>query len=202
MRLDRGQQLFPRLDVQRPPDVNLAHLRHQLFGQGVREHEHRPRESGAVELPQLPRPEPDRAEPPHRRRPPAGLTRTQVHLPALHHQLPLQRRQLARLGDALLRLHARVVERREDGRDEEREQAAALDFVNHSSVSLTSSSVSPGLPMMSVIAGNQLFLFITSRPRMSTLGHSSIGNGTPLLGMICFAIRTDRSRGRRAARAP
>ena len=23
---------------------------------------------------------------------------------------------------------------------------------------------------------------------MTTLGHSSIGNGTPLLGMICFAI--------------
>ncbi len=45
--------------------------------------------------------------------------------------------------------------------------------------------------MMSVIAGNQLFLFITSRPRMTTLGHSSIGNGTPLLGMICFAIRTE-----------
>src|SRR2546423_15697545 len=45
--------------------------------------------------------------------------------------------------------------------------------------------------MISVIAGNQLFLFITSRPRTSTLGHSSMGKGTPLLGMICFAIRTD-----------
>ena len=63
-------------------------------------------------------------------RPPADLTGTQVHLPALHHQLPLQRRELARLGHALLRLHARVVERREDRRDEEREQAAPLDFVD------------------------------------------------------------------------
>ena len=45
--------------------------------------------------------------------------------------------------------------------------------------------------MMSVIAGNQLCLFITSRPRTSTLGQSSIENGTPLLGMICLAIRTE-----------
>ena len=26
---------------------------------------------------------------------------------------------------------------------------------------------------------------------MTTLGHSSIGNGTPLLGMICLAMRID-----------
>ena len=26
---------------------------------------------------------------------------------------------------------------------------------------------------------------------MTTLGHSSIGNGTPLLGITCLAIRTD-----------
>ena len=45
--------------------------------------------------------------------------------------------------------------------------------------------------MMSVIAGNQLFSLRISSPRMTTLGQSSIGNGTPLLGMICFAIRTE-----------
>ena len=45
--------------------------------------------------------------------------------------------------------------------------------------------------MIRVIAGNQLFLFRISRPRMTTLGHSSIGNGTPLLGMSAFALVTD-----------
>ena len=45
--------------------------------------------------------------------------------------------------------------------------------------------------MISVIAGNQLFSFSTSSPRTTTLGQSSIGNGTPLLGMICLAMRTE-----------
>ena len=45
--------------------------------------------------------------------------------------------------------------------------------------------------MMSVMAGNQLLSFSTSRPRITMLGQSSIGNGTPLLGMICLATRID-----------
>ena len=39
--------------------------------------------------------------------------------------------------------------------------------------------------------GNQLLRFIIESPWINTLGHSSIGNGAPLLGMICFASRTD-----------
>ncbi len=45
--------------------------------------------------------------------------------------------------------------------------------------------------MISVTAGNQLCLFRISSPRMNTLGQSSIGKGTPLLGMICLATRTE-----------
>src|SRR2546426_1402692 len=60
-----------------------------------------------------------------------------------------------------------------------------------SRVSFTSSSVSPGVPTISVIAGNQLFSFATRRPSRSTLGQSSIENGTPLLGITFFATRTD-----------
>ncbi len=60
-----------------------------------------------------------------------------------------------------------------------------------SSVARTSSSVSPGLPTISVIIGNQLFLFATSNPFSTTLGQSSIEKGTPLLGMICLAMRTE-----------
>ena len=41
------------------------------------------------------------------------------------------------------------------------------------------------------MAGNQLFLFRISRPRMTTLGHSSIGNGTALLGMMRLPVATD-----------
>ncbi len=41
---------------------------------------------------------------------------------------------------------------------------------------------------MSVITGNQLLRLRIVSPWMSTLGHSSIGNGTALPGMICFAI--------------
>ena len=44
---------------------------------------------------------------------------------------------------------------------------------------------------MSVMAGNQLFSLSVWSPFTSTLGQSSIGNGTPLLGMICLAIRTE-----------
>ena len=58
------------------------------------------------------------------------LAGAQVELPALHNQLPLQARELARLGDALLVLHTRIVERREDGRDEEGEKVAALKLVD------------------------------------------------------------------------
>src|ERR1022692_865849 len=56
---------------------------------------------------------------------------------------------------------------------------------------LTSSSVSPGLPTISVIIGNQLLRLAMVSPFTRTLGQSSMGNGTPLLGMIFLAMRTD-----------
>ena len=97
VRLDRRQQFLACLDIQRAAEVDLAHLCHEPLGQGVGEHEERPRKAGSVQLAQLPRPQSQRAETPGRRRPPARLTRPQVHLPALHHELPLQRGQFLRL---------------------------------------------------------------------------------------------------------
>ena len=44
---------------------------------------------------------------------------------------------------------------------------------------------------MSVMAGNQLFRLRISSPRMTTLGHSSIGNGTALLGMMRLPVATE-----------
>ena len=58
-------------------------------------------------------------------------------------------------------------------------------------VAIVSSSVSPGLPIIKVIAGNQLFSLRTRKPSSTTLGQSSTENGTPLLDMICLAIRTE-----------
>ena len=69
-------------------------------------------------------------EPPDKRRPPCELGGAQVHLPAFHHQLPLQRRQLPGLGNPFVPGHARVVQRREDRRDEECEQVPAFHLVD------------------------------------------------------------------------
>ena len=59
------------------------------------------------------------------------LSGTQVHLPALHDQLPLQRASAARFSRTPVSFcHPRVVQRREDRRNEEREQPAPLHFVD------------------------------------------------------------------------
>ena len=52
-------------------DVDLAQLLHHRLGQRAGEHEQRPGEAGAIQLPQLPRPQRQRADPPRGRRPPA-----------------------------------------------------------------------------------------------------------------------------------
>ena len=56
---------------------------------------------------------------------------------------------------------------------------------------MQSSSVSSGLPTISVMTGNQLFSFAIRNPSITTLGQSSIAKGTPLPGMIFLAIRTE-----------
>ena len=130
MGLDRGEQLLARLDLQRPPQVDLAQPRHQFLGHGAREQEERPREARPVQFAQLPRPERERAGPPRRRPPPARVARPEIHLPALHDELPLQRREILGLRDAFLLLHPRVVERGKDRGNKECEEAAPLDFVD------------------------------------------------------------------------
>ena len=53
------------------------------------------------------------------------------------------------------------------------------------------SSVSPGFPTIKVSMGNQLWWLRISSPRKTTLGQSSMGKGTPLLGITFLAIRTE-----------
>src|SRR4030095_13097574 len=109
---------------------DLTHSCHHLLGHRAREHQQRPLEVWPVQLSKLVHPQRDRTHSPRSWRPPTVLARTKVHFPALHHQLPLKRRELHSLGHAGLHFHAGVVQWSEDRRNEEGEQTATLHFVD------------------------------------------------------------------------
>src|SRR5688572_29607463 len=84
-----GNQLFAGLYLQRLTHINLAHAIQILFRDGAGEHPKRPGEIWTVKPSQLVNPHPNRTDTPGGGSPPAVLTRTQIHLPTLHHELPL-----------------------------------------------------------------------------------------------------------------
>src|SRR5438445_12732807 len=111
MRLERGEQLLAGLGLERLADVNLAHSLECLFRKRAREHHQRPGEVRPVGMTQLQEPGEDRSRLPDDRSPPGMRRAAEVELPALHDELPLQRRELASLGDDRGTLPPRTVTR-------------------------------------------------------------------------------------------
>src|SRR6185312_13562174 len=100
--------------------MNLAHSPEDCFRRHTCEHHKWPGKIRAVQFTQTVEPHEYRSRAPGHRTPPAVLTRAQIVLPALHHQLPLQWAELAGASDAGLMLHASVVQRSENRRHQKR----------------------------------------------------------------------------------
>jgi len=84
VRLQTSNQFLTALCLQRPSEVNLAHLFQPPFGKNAGEHQQRPGEIGPIHFLQFPEPHNDRTGAPGDGAPPAILAGTQVHLPAFH----------------------------------------------------------------------------------------------------------------------
>src|SRR6185369_7624101 len=125
-RAQRLDQLTTALGLHRFADIDLTHSFELFLRDGAGEHEERISKVWAIELTQFVQPHTDRTDAPGRRPPPAILARSKIHLPALHHQLPLQRSQLACLSNAFFHFHTSVMERRKDRRYKKRKKPAAF----------------------------------------------------------------------------
>jgi len=75
------------------------------------------------------------------------------HLPALHHDLPLKRRQLPAFLHPLLFAQPRVLQWREDGRDEKREQPAPFHFIQQVESGFAVVVGLAGLPIITSLRG-------------------------------------------------